>query len=305
MIVAVRQYFETLIESAGNGWNLFWYRPTDGTQLVWLRQIVGVFAFLWLFSFSFELTEMFGENGWVSPQVIHQATTDGDLAKSAPGFSHMFWVTSATGLWICHSTGLVILGALVIGYRPRVTTPLSLLVVLSYIHRAPVIVSTFETVLSMLLLYLCLAPDRRLSLASLRSFRELQPSKCNSSWLSNVCGRLIQVHMCALYLVIATSKLGTPDWWSGLAPATLLLDEHRRLINLETWTNNGYLMDALAHAWVAFELSFPVLVWNRTLRPLFLGIATVVWVFTAMVTGQVGYCLLMAVANLAFCEARE
>ena len=305
MIVAVRQYFETLIESAGNGWNLFWYRPTDGNSACLAS------ADRRRFRVSVAVLVQLRTHGDVRREWLGVSASDSssdhrrDLAKSAPGFSHMFWVTSATGLWICHSIGLVILGALAIGYRPRATTPLSLLVVLSYIHRAPVMVSTFETVLSMLLLYLCLAPDRRLSLASLRSFRELQPSKCNESWLSNVCGRLIQVHICALYLVIATSKLGTPDWWSGLAPATLLLDEHRRLINLESWTNNDYLMDALAHAWVAFELSFPVLVWNRTLRPVVSRNRSVVWVFTALVTGQVGYCLLMAVANLAFCEARE
>lgn len=302
MIVAVRLYFEELLDKAGTGWNQFWYRPATGWQLVWLRQIVALFAFIWLISFSAELTEMFGSDGWVSTQTIHQTTTGGDLAKSAPGFSHMFLVSSSVGLWVCHVIGLLILGCAVLGYAPRWTTPMSLLVVLSYIHRSTVLVGPFEAVLCMLLLYLCLAPRQRLSLGSLRSPRQLTPEQIEPSWTSRISARLIQLHLCAFYLLIATSKLGTIAWWSGMAPVAILLDEHRRLINLESLADSDYLMDAVAHAWVAFELSFPILVWIRLLRPLLLGIAAVVWVLTAFVTGQVGYCLLMAIASLAFLD---
>ena len=265
MFVAIRRYFEELIDVTGNGWDQFWYRPATGTQLVWLRQIVAALALIWLLSFSTELTAMFGADGWVSTQTIHQATTAGDLTKSAPGFSHMFWISSSMGLWICHIVGLLVLAGAVLGYQPRITTPLSLLVVLSYLHRSSILIGPFEAVVCMLLTYLCFAPHQRLSLASLRSPQEVYPQRCEPTWVSNVSAKLIQVHLCAFYLLIATSKLGTTAWWSGMAPAALLFDEHRRLIQLESLASSDYLMDAVAHAWVAFELSFPVFVWNRML----------------------------------------
>lgn len=302
MIVAVRRYFEVLIEAAGNGWNRFWYQPATGIQLVWLRQIVAVFAFVWLYSFSTELTAMFGTDGWISPETIHQATTGGNLTKAAPGFSHLFWISSSTGLWICHVAGLGVLACTVFGYQLRITWPLSLLIVLSYVHRTAVLVGPFEAVLCMLMLYLCCAPTQRLGFASFRAVRELLPNASEPTWVNNVCARLIQVHLCGFYLLIVTSKLGTTAWWSGMAPATLLLDESRRLIDLEKLAASDYLMDAIAHSWIAFELSFPVLVWNRMLRPLLIGVAAVIWILSALVTGHVGYCLLMAVANLAFLE---
>lgn len=282
------------MEAIGRGWNHFWYEPHDGACLVWLRQITAAFALWWLVSFTPHLQSMFGANGWVSLEIVHATTTDGNLNKVAPGFSPLFYVPS-TGLWICHFVALAIVAALTLGFKPRVTTPLSLLVVLSYIHRAPLLCGCFETVLCMLLLYLCFAPQQNAwSLWRSRS-KTLSPS-----WLSNVSVRLIQVHVCAFYLLIATSKLGTPVWWSGMATWHLLLDANHRLINLESFAGNDNLMDMISHSWIAFELLFPVLIWVRLLRPLLLVVATILWLVTALITGQIGYCLLMAFANLAF-----
>ena len=70
-------------------------------------------------------------------------------------------VQDPTTLWILHSLGFVILIAFTVGLWTRVTNVLSLLVVLSYVHRGPLITGEFEPVLTMLLCYLCLAPTGR------------------------------------------------------------------------------------------------------------------------------------------------
>ena len=82
-------------------------------------------------------------------------------------------------------------------------------------------------------------------------------------------------------------------------------DQNQRLLGLDSLASNDYLMDAAAHSWVAFELAFPVLVWKRVLRPLVLVIAALFWLLAAVATGQLGYCLLMVLANLAFCESPQ
>lgn len=293
----VRHYLRDLIDWFGSGWNQFWYAPAAAERLVWLRQIVAVFAFVWLASFSLELVSMFGPSGWLSREVVHQATTDGDLTQFAPGISHLFLFDSSILLWTTHLLSLAVVGAMVLGIAPRITSPLTLLVVLSYIHRAPVVVTAFETVLCMLLLYVSLGPNQ--TIASLRT-KARNSTSSEHHWLNNLAIRLIQVHLCLLYVLIAASKLGTPDWWTGAAFWYLLTDEQHRLLNLEFLTSSRYLMDLLSHAWVAFEILFPVLIWNRRLSPLLVAVATLVWIFTAVVTGQIGYSLLMIVANIAF-----
>ena len=299
MLTATSEYFQELVEAVGRGWNYFWYEPHDGACLIWLRQVTAAFALWWLVSFTPHLESMFGENGWVSLDIVHATTTDGNLDKVAPGFSPLFYVSS-TGLWVCHLAALAIVAASTFGFRPRVTTPLTLLVVLCYVHRAPLLCGSFETALCMLLLYLCFAPKQ----SAWSLWRSSCPTGSNQvlspTWLSNVGVRLIQVHVCALYLLIATTKLGTPTWWSGMATWHLLVDANHRLINLESLAANDNLMDVVSHGWVAFELLFPVLIWVRVLRPLLLIVATIVWLLTALVTGQIGYCLLMAFANLVF-----
>lgn len=293
MLALARNYVTELTETIAVGWNRFWYTPTTGRSLIWLRQLTGAFAFLWLASFSFDLISMFGEHGWISTDVVHQATTDGDLNSTAPGFSHLFLAKSSVLLWITHAVCLAIVAAMVAGFALHITTPLTLLIVLSYIHRAPMITTAFETVLCMLLLYLSL-------LCTNTSVRSKQVSDRDASWLNNLVARLIQLHLCGFYLLIATSKLGTPDWWSGSATWYLLTDSQHRLANLEFITDSNHIMDFIAHGWVAFELLFPVLIWLRTLRPLVIAMAIAVWIAAAILTGQVGYCLLMAVAHLAF-----
>lgn len=295
MIASIGNYFAELTKTFGDGWNRFWFTPTDGRNLIWLRRLVGAFTLVWLASFSFELVDMLGEQGWISTDLVHQATTDGDLNAAAPGFSHLFFTKSNALLWFSHVVCFAIVGSMTIGFALRITTPLSLGVVLSYVHRAPMVTTAFETVLCMLLLYLSLL-WRETRVQSLRN------EVAQRSWLNSVVMRLIQLHLCGFYLLIATSKLGTPDWWSGSATWYLLTDAQHRLKNLEFISNSNHFMDAIAHGWVAFELLLPVLIWIRAFRPLLIGVAVVVWCLAAVATGQVGYCLLMAVAHLAFVE---
>ena len=53
---------------------------------------------------------------------------------------------------------------------------------------------------------------------------------------------------------------------------------------------------------MAFELGFAILIWIRLARPLLLGIAVVMWLTLALLTGQVAFSLMMLVANLSFCS---
>ena len=289
MIRAIQNYGNELVDVVGSEWNRFWFTPLQANHLWWLRRVVLVITLLWLLSFSGQLSLVFGNQGWLTLEVVHQTTTDGDLSRTATGFSHLFVGNSPIFLWATHAVAIAVVVAAVAGFHAWLTTPLSLLVVLSYIHRSPMLTTPFETVLCMLLLYLSIGP-----------FNNRHSN--TKSWTANLSTRLIQIHLCGLYLLIATSKLGTIVWWTGDASWYLMTDYQHRLIDLSAMTQSTYAMNAITHAWLLFELLFPVLIWVKTLRPLVIFIACTVWAFAALITGQVGYCVLMTIANLAFVD---
>lgn len=292
MLSACRTYPKELIAAIGLAWNQFWFTSRRSAHLILLQHIVGIFAFVWLASYSSELVSMFGQHGWVSRQAVAQMMTDGNSSQFVPGFSHLFLIESAPLLWTSHAIALAVVGLFAIGVASRVTAPLTLLVVLSYVHRAPMMTTPFETILCALLLYLSICPRG--------SWFSLRQGSDESSWMANVVTRLIQIHLCEFYVLIAASKLSTPAWWTGDAVQHLMTDSQHCLADFSSLTSNMYLMNAMTHAWLVFELLFPVLIWIRQLRPLMILLSSLIWLFAAVVSGQVGFCLLMLAANVVF-----
>jgi hypothetical protein len=52
-----------------------------------------------------------------------------------------------------------------------------------------------------------------------------------------------------------------------------------------------------------FEPAFAILVWNRTARPLIVGLCIPFWLGIAVLTGMIPFALTMIVASLAFIDA--
>ena len=294
MLTATGQYFAELAETSGAAWNRFWFTPRTTWHLALLRQMVGVLALVWLATYSGQLTSIFGGEGWLPPSSVHQVMTNGDPSERVPGFSHLFFIQSDSAMWMSHAACLFVFLLVTLGIFPWVTTPLGLLVALSYIHRGPMLTGLFEPVLCMLLLYLSLAP--RDGLGGLITGKHRAPA----SWLANLVTRLVQVHLCAFYLLIGLSKLGSAPWWTGEAAWLLMSDSQHRLVDVTPWVLHDYLFEGVTHAWVLFDLSFPLLVWNRAARPLLVGLSVVVWTLAALITGMLGFAMLMIVANLVF-----
>src|SRR6185369_10852111 len=103
-------------------------------------------------------------------------------------------------LWTLHALGFLVLLAMTVGLFTRLSSVLSLVVVLSYVHRAPMISGPLEPVLTMLILYLCLGPAGRFYSLD-RWFGLVKPVAAAGAptgeafWTANLAIRLIQVHL--------------------------------------------------------------------------------------------------------------
>jgi hypothetical protein len=218
------------------------------------------------------------------------------------------WCRTPGELWLAHALGLAVLALFTLGVFARVTSVLALVVVLSYVHRGWPLAGLFEPILAMALFYVCLGPsgaclsvDRwRAERAAARAGADRMDAP-RASAAANVALRLLQLHLAAVYLMMALGKLSMPNavWWVGHAAFWLSARSEPALLPELGW-EPGYAQNAWTHAIVWFEALFGVLVWNRLARPLLLVLAVPLWASLGLLTGLWPFCMMMLSVHLAF-----
>ncbi len=298
----LRYYFRGLSAEVGSRWNRFWFEPSDAYDLCVFRFAVGILALIWQLSYSPDLMRWFGPQGWFDGGVLNQWLT----AESTSGFSgrlSFLYMPDRLGLWVCHVISAVVLTAFALGLFTRVTSILSFVVVLAYVHRAPFVCGATEVVLTMMVGYLCLAPcGEAFSLSTWISKR----SPANSgrtirrtSW-ATLARRLLQVHLVAIYLIMALSKLGAATWWNGEAIWWLAAQPLSQKFDFSNLRDVPLVLNLWTYAILISEFSFAVCVWNLWLRPLVLVATTISWISLAVATGSLALPITMIVAGLVF-----
>lgn len=307
---ATGNYFRTLTSRFGNGWNRFWFAPSDPMTLCVIRILTAAVALYLYLTYLPDLNRFFGPGGLLSRESMLQ------LRDNVPVFSVFDYATSASTLWILYWAGAAALVAMLFGLFTRVSVVLALVAVLSLIHRGPMLARPVDDIVAMVMFYLCFGPcGRALSIDSLfnragiaaDSGANVAASARGGSYAATISTRLIQVHLSLIYLAMAMAKLhgtlGTDVWWDGTAVWDLMARPEYPLLNMASlgYTDAGwYLINFCTVGIVAFEFFFGILIWNRLARPLLLGISVIVWIGIAVLTGMVSFAIMMLIAGLAF-----
>lgn len=297
-MTVMRSYFHELLEQCGSSWTKFWFTPRDPSTVCALRIIVGMLAAYFVLSHTADLQIWFGPDGILNSHAMAQLD-DASLSPGAYHLSYLHWAKTSTALWVLHGIGLVVIAGFVLGMWTRVTSIGALVVVLAYVHRAPLLTGQFEPVLTMLLAYLCLAPSG--SYWSLDAWRSGHPT-VPPSWTANVAVRLMQVHLAGLSVLIGLNMLAADTWWAGEAMWWLAARSEMRLLDLSAWIPSMLVINVWTHLTVAYLLVFGILIWNRLARPLLLMLGIPIWTGLALASGLVAWCLAMCVASLAFVD---
>jgi hypothetical protein len=321
----VRAYWADLISRAGRGWNLFWFLPARSENLSLLRLWAGVLALWWHFQYSRGLLNFIGPNGAISTETLRAWT--GDRIQ----FSYFNLVTSPSEVLTVHWFGGLVLLLFTLGLFTRLTTLLSFTVIISYVHRAPMLNSEFEPILVMLLLYLVVGEV--LSLFEQKAFTPLailgggpagaafsvdawlarrpQPTGLAKSGATHaidepltsttIASRLIQVHLAAIYLMNGLTMLRSETWWIGEAAWWLISRPEEMSYPLASrLDSHPWAINLWTHTILAGQLLFPVLVWSQILRPLMLLLSGIVWLLVGLAAGNWLFALMMFGAGLAF-----
>ncbi len=331
MISTATGYIRESAIAFGEAWNEFWLRPSSARPLAALRIGVGVLLLYWFVTFAPDLTTLFSadgllpsgsvdqweQTGWGSTEAQQQLAF-GDAYRRAQATSENMSVLALCDapveLWTAWGVGVLAAILLIAGCFSRISAWIAWAMFLSFVNRAPMLSGPFEAVAAMLLFYLALAPcglvcsfDRWRALRKPRTTIEAAEfnSVCHAPprWSATVTLRLIQVHLCAIYVLMALAQWGggggeTP-WATGEA-IWLLAARPSSGLGFGWLASAPVLVDLWTHGMWLFTFTFPLLIWAKRARPALIVLAGVVWFAFALLTGMYAFCLLMTVAGLAF-----
>jgi hypothetical protein len=298
-------------EDFGRRWNQFWFTPTDALGTSMLRIAIGLITAIHFISLSSQIPTWYAPTGVLSPAAV------AEISKMTSGgagyhYSHFNFISSPAAAQALHWLAIIVALTFTAGLLTRISGVLTLLALLSYIHRVPQVASHLDGLLCFLLFYLCIAPAG----TWLSVDRILFGSQKNKSlWFAlggsegrSVTARislsLIQVHLAMFYAMLGLTKLYGDAWWDGSAIWALIAQTQSRPLDLtgirKLGTAGEYLLNFWAHSIVYFELAFPILIWTRPGRPILLALSFLIWISILLIAGHTLFCLAMLAANLAF-----
>ncbi|QDU88353.1 Vitamin K-dependent gamma-carboxylase [Pirellulimonas nuda] len=277
-------------------WNQFWFAPTDPATLCLIRVLAGGMLLYTHLVWSKDLTAFFGPDGWISHELA--------AAKNAERLTidPFGWLGSPALLWTVHVGFLIAFFCLFIGLWTRVTSVLAAIGAIAYAtHVSPGAFFGLDKVNCMLATYLAIGPSgARYSVDRLLRIRRGEVDDPASSSSANLALRLMQIHLCVMYLFAGLGKVKGDRWWDGTATWFTIANDAYRSTDMTWLANHLYLLDFLTHATVAWELSYCFLVWNRFTRPWILAAAIGAHLFIAFCMGMQTFGWAMIFANLAF-----
>lgn len=292
-------YLADLIVSAVRGWNVFFFTPADPTSLGLIRLIVGGLVVWSLGTLGLDLEDYVGSNAWVHPDLMtHYWTTRGVWTV----WSFWLWVPDRM-LWPVWGLCMGICSAFMLGLFTRATGILTWAIVIATMQRSPVSMFGFDAVLSTLLLYLAVfgASGQALSIDRLLRNRHVRtPQPPPPSVSANLTLRMIQLHFCLIYAVSGLAKLRGDAWWNGSALEYILITPEFRVFDLTWLLNYQRFLHLSTHCALFLEVTYPVLIWVRKLRPLMLAGIVGMHLGISLTLGLHVFSVAMIAGNLSF-----
>ncbi len=294
---ALINWFKQWSGEIRSGWERFWFVPQLPHTLALIRILTGGLLFYTHLIWALDLDAFLGAGGWIPTELSRQ------MHEGSWTWSYLWYLESPSVLWIAHIAALLIFALLAAGLCTRVVSVLAWIAVISYCNRLEGILFGLDQFSAMITFYLMLGPsgavysvDRWLR----RSRQVVGAERPAASVTANLVIRLLQLHMCIIYLFGGIGKMRGDMWWDGSAFwYAVALGEYQSMDM--TWLiAYPWLIALLAHLTVFWETFYCVLVWPRATRPITLLIAFCVHGGIAAFLGMITFGLAMIIGNLSF-----
>ncbi len=292
------EYVQTLASEGWRAWDRFWFTPRDPVVLGLIRILAGLMLIYTHAVWGLRLEEFLGPRPWMELGILQQ-TYGGWWASFWP------WVP-ASAVWPVHIACLVVLVLFTLGVFSRVTSVLAFVITVSYANRLFFATFGLDQINAMLACYLAISPcgaalsvDRWWRGRATGGNRWTAPPGIGA----NIGLRLIQVHMCVVYLYAGLAKLEGLSWWEGYAMWQAFANYEYQTFDLTWLAPHDWVWNSMTHAVVAWEISFCALVWFPLLRPLVLTLAVLTHVGIGLCLGMWTFGLIMLVGCSSFLSA--
>lgn len=282
------------------GWDQFWFAESQPHTLAAVRILAGAMLFYTHFIWTWGLDEFLGPQGWVPPRMMRELVAE----RGTYAWSHLWWIESPGLLWAVHLAALLTFALLTVGYFTRIAAVFAWLFTLAYCHRMHGTLFGLDQVNVMLSMYLMLGPCGdvySIDAWLLRRRGKQPPEPLPSRWVT-VAIRLMQVHLCIVYLFGGVNKMKGATWWNGLAFWYSIANYEYQSVDMTWMATMPVWINVLTHITLFWETFYCALIWPRVTRPLMLAIAVAVHGGIAVFLGMPTFGTAMLIANLAFVE---
>ena len=273
-------------ERAAAGWDRFWFTPADPATLALIRILAGAMLFYTHLVWGLALTDFFGEHGWLEPHAVQLCSRTPTLGAIS------WWCQTPLGLWIVHVLALVVFALLTVGLFSRTMSVLAFVITASYAGRAPGALFGLDQINLMLAMYLMVGPSG----AAYSVDRWLKARRAGwriaagpPSTAANIAIRLIQLHLCVIYLYAGMGKLMGPAWWNGTAMWQAVANLEYQSIDMTWLAHWPRLLNLLTHVTIFWELFYCAPIWPRVTRPIMLALAVPMHLGIAFCLGMITF----------------
>lgn len=303
----IGRYLRELAGAATDGWNRFWFSMADPAPLAVIRILIGMLLVYSHVIWALNSDAFFGPGAWLNSDAVSEIQADGYPV------SFLWWLDgSPTLMAIVHVVAILNGVLLTVGLWSRVAAPVAFLLTASFANRNPAALYGFDQVLGFVTLYLSVNPGHGwLSVDCWREVRRqalVRGGRVEPDWIQvthpsvsvNIATRLIQLHLCLIYLIAGLAKLKGAAWWSGVAFWGAIGNLEYQTIDMTWLVDSPMVISLLTVSALAWEISYAALVWNRWTRPLVLAFGVLVHAGIALCFGMMTFGMAMIVANVAF-----
>lgn len=295
-----------------SAWDRFWFESRAPHALALMRVLTGAMLLYNHVVWSTQLEAFLGSRAWIPAGTSQAMTGDGFV------WSILWHFESPAALWVIHLLSLVVFIMFTVGWKTRAVSVLAWAVTITYCHRLQGVLFGFDQVLAMLAMYLMLsrcgdAYSMDVWLAN-RTSREAGQGRgadrgadggadrAAPCVANNVATRLLQVHLCVIYLFGGLAKVRGETWWDGSAMWNAVANLEYQSFDMTFLGRAPWLLSMLALVVLFWETFYCALVWPRWSRPIVLILAFLVHAGIGLALGMLTFAAAMITLNVCFLD---
>ena len=288
----------TFAQQWSAAWNAFWFRPSAPHTLALMRILTGLMV---LYSHAVWTLEFDGFIGGKLLSLDYRPHLFQNPLESTFAWSHFDWLPAE--MWMpAHILGLLAVVCYIAGWQTKFFSCVTAALVISYANRATGALFGLDQILAFLTLYLAVSNcggafsiDRWLS-----SRKHLKRDAAQASPWNSIATRLIQIHLCVVYLFAGLGKCQGDTWWNGEAIWGALASYEYQTVDMTFMADQMGVVAVVTLLTLFWEVSYAALIWPKLTRPIMLTLAIPMHLGIGICMGMMTFGLVMLIANLSF-----